>query len=462
MLKGENKKTVLFVVPDGTGIRNYLFSDIIPKLHKAGKNIYIYHSLDDKALDEVRKIHKIKFESKNISHYRETIKQKFLREVIAFSRLKYNANLVNNDTILTNWNRNRKGTKKYFYKLVEGIGNYYSKKYSRILWLEEKYQKSLLISINKEIKFLKDLTVESLFCTHQRAINAIPIIKAANVLKIKTIGAIYSWDNIPKGRLSVRTQKYLVWSNYMKNELLQFYPEINLESIVITGTPQFEFYNDESIFLNREIFFKNQNLDLNKITICFSGDDELTSPYDPNYLEDLADEILKNNKENDVQIIFRRSPVDLSGRYDKVINKYKAFIVPIRPLWSNNREHWSTLFPSFNDVKLLANICKHSDLVINLGSTMAHDFAIFNKPAAYLNYNSVIDKRWSVETIYKFQHFRSMPNQNQLYWINSKEEILKIINLAINHKKSLGKEWLRVINCDNKNSSLNIVNQILN
>lgn len=459
MLKEENKKTVLFVVPDGTGIRNYLFSDILPYLNEKKHHIYIYHALDEKAINEVKSKHQFNFDSLNFVPKKETLKQKFFRESISFARLKYNSKLVENSTILSNWNPKKNGLKKYFYKFVEFFGDYLSNNYNRILRVEGWYDKSLKKDLQIELNLLKKINPISVFCTHQRAINAIPIIKAAKLLKIKTIGAIYSWDNMPKARLTVRTDKYIVWSEYMKKEFELYYPEIKRENIIVTGTPQFDFYKNDSIGSSRNNFFKQHNLDLNKKTICFSGDDILTSPHDPVYLEDLAEKIEEHKLE--IQIIFRRSPVDLSKRYDNVLNKHKNIITPITPIWSNKGENWTTLFPYFEDVKLLYNICKYSDLVINVGSTMAHDFAHFNNPAAYLNYNVKNDLKWSVEKIYKFQHFKSMPNKDQVYWINSKEEIIKIIESALKTKSSAGKDWYQLINTNKENISLSIFKEII-
>lgn len=457
----KKKELIVFVVPDGTGIKNYLFSNIIPLLIEKEKEVFIYHSLDKNALNEVKKIHNIEFESKEIPVFQEPFKQKFLREAIAYSRLNYNSKLVNNPTIITNWNSTKKGVlKKIFYALVEKTGKYLSKKYSRILNFEKKYLESIKNTIHKDVEFLKELNPESLFFTHQRSVKAVPILHAAKQLKIKTIGAIYSWDNIPKGRLALRTQKYVVWSSYMKKELQLYYPEINEKDIIITGSPQFDFYKEKDLIDEKEYFYKKYNLDLSKRTICFSGGDELTSPYDQNYLQDIAEEIKKNNQENRLQILFRRCPVDTSKRYDEVLKKYQGIVIPIDPLWSNKSEHWSTLFPYYEDIKLLANVCEHSDLVFNIGSTIALDFAAFNKPAAYLNYDTNKDKDWSVNTIYNFEHFKSMPNKNQVYWVNSKKDIISVINKAIKTKYSLGKDWFNIINIS-EDISLNIVNQII-
>lgn len=455
------RKKIIFVVPDGSGIRNYLFSEIIPNLIKQHVEFIIYHALSNEAIEEVEKVHNVQLAKREIPKYKEPVLHKYLRETICYGRLIYYSKLESNSTVLKNWKTKRKGLEKWFYKAVEFSGKQISKKYNYILRLENYYQKLLLKNISSEKEYLLKEQPDIVFCTHQRAINAIPIFKAAEVLNIRTIGAIYSWDNLVKARLSVRTEKYIVWSDYMKGDLLKYYPEILAKNILVTGTPQFELYN-ESLIEQRESFFENHGLDINKSTICFSGDDEFTSPYDPQYLEDLAQAIANSGYKNQVQILFRRTPVDLSGRYKSIIKKYSDFLIPIEPKWSNTQKEWTKLFPYYEDVKLLANICKHSNLVINIGSTMAHDFAIFNNPAAYINYDAVIDENWSVKTIYNYQHFKSMPNKDVVYWINSKDDFIQVIEQALFHKKSLGKDWLKIINQPNINSAQTITNILVN
>lgn len=150
-------------------------------------------------------------------------------------------------------------------------------------------------------------------------------------MNIPTATVIYSWDNLPKARLALRADNYLVWSDYMKNELNLYYPEIKLEQIHVTGTPQFEFYGDSDNIIDKEVFYEKYNLDPNKKIICFSGDDTKTSPDDPSYLNDVAEEITKANLQNEYQILLRRCPVDLSSRFDKVLDQYKDLIKEAAP-----------------------------------------------------------------------------------------------------------------------------------
>jgi hypothetical protein len=273
-----------------------------------------------------------------------------------------------------------------------------------------------------------------------------PICIAANELGIRVVSCIYSWDNIPKASIGVLADEYLVWSDLMKKEFQLLYPEIEEKNIIVTGTPQFEFYNDDSLKQNREVFAAHHNLDIDKKWICFSGDDVKTSPYDPTYLEDVASSI--KHMELNAQILFRRCPVDFSGRYDKILLKYHDVIKVIDPVWVKHTDNWGAVFPKKEDVSLLVNMVHHCDLVLNLGSTMAHDFAIYDKPCLYFNYDPLIDKNRSVKDVYNFQHFKSMKDLDAVGWINSKNDIGVIIYKALKKPNEIGKErkkWLALI-----------------
>ena len=458
------KNKIVLLFPDGVGIRNYLYSNVFDNLEE---DIILFHNFDRETITAIKESTAIN-EEILIPNYKESVKEKFLRELICLSRLYYNNSKVNNPSLLTNWNWKQKGlSKKIFYRTIE-VSSVFFKKYSSILKLEKSYQKAIRKNpfYNEVINLLKDTQINHVFCSHQRALSAAPVFAAAADLGIQTSTVIYSWDNLPKARLALRANNYLVWSDYMKNELKLYYPEILSKDIYVTGTPQFEFYNEEKNIIDKNTFYKKYNLDLNKKIICFSGDDTKTSPDDPEYLKDIAEEIIKANLQNEYQILLRRCPVDFSGRFDAIIKQYKDLIKEAPPLWyfSKSKE-WNTVYPTFEDVKLLVSTVFYSDIVVNVGSTMAFDFGKFDKPCVFINYDQQNqgDKNWSVKTIYQFQHFRSMQDTNAVIWLNSKEEIIdKII-----HKKNWKsitplKNWYEIVVGKENNIASNISNVIKN
>jgi hypothetical protein len=238
----------------------------------------------------------------------------------------------------------------------------------------------------------------------------------------------------------------------MKKELLFYYPNIKEETIFITGTPQFEVHFDKSTILSRELFCKQNKLDVNKKYICFSGDDSVTSPDDPQYLEDLASSVTAmNRKGHNIGIVFRRCPVDFSNRYDSVLEKYLDLIVEIHPLWKPLSTAWNTILPTKEDGELLSNIAEHCELVVNIGSTTVFDFVAHEKPCGYFRYNQKTqnNKNWDIFKCYRFVHFRSMPSQEAVVWFDNKEEIaLKIESILSNSQETVikAKDWFKIIN----------------
>ncbi|MBF6609385.1 MAG: UDP-glycosyltransferase [Flavobacterium sp.] len=324
----------------------------------------------------------------------------------------------------------------YLHHLPSSSGGFVSKITRRVvgvvaarLFSEERIMK-LIVKLEKKSNYYKQcsktLQAEKplyLFCTNQRQVSSIAPIESAKALGILCGTFIFSWDNLPKATVLLRPNHYFVWSEFMKTELLKYYPEVPMENIIVTGTPQFENHYFED-FISREEFCGMYQLDPNKRYVCYSGDDVKTSPFDALYLADVATAIAELNHEgHSVGILFRRCPVDTSARFDAVLEQHRAVITPINPKWENVSAGWDGRVPSLEDMKLQAATIRHSELVINLGSSMVFDAAAHGRPCAYMNYDPAAHATWTVDDIYHFVHFQSMPDQSSVVWLNSPEEI---------------------------------------
>lgn len=444
---------ILLIVPDGVAVRNYLYSSFIEELQNSDAEIMIYHQISDAAISEIQSVQKKITNFQRIPLFIESPKARILRESLAYARLLRNKKTLNNNTIMSFWNKNQKGMKlKLLYRLSEIFGFFFSKSYKIILKFETIYTNS--ISRSKVIKTIeKDISAfnpDFILNLHQRATISAPIISVANALKIKTATVIFSWDNVPKARLISRYDYYFVWSDIMKSELKLLYPEIDCNQIEVVGTPQFEFYFKEEFHRSKFDFFNEFNLDATKKTICFSANDQ-TSPYEANYLQDICEQLSSLPKNLRPQIIFRRNPVDRSNRFDKVLRVYKNLIAISNPDWrveNNQTKSFAGMYPAYNDIQLLVNTVLHCDLVINLGSTMAHDFSVMNKPCLYLKYNPLEKSSFDVKKVYSFQHFSSMTGLDAVFWVNSKEEINAKILEALDCPENVAKDrkkWMQKI-----------------
>lgn len=436
---------ICFLIPDGVGIRNYLYSNVLKDLHEQGHEIHIWHSLDEEVITLAEKINGCTLYSHKLESFADDAVTQILRESVCYARLKNNVRLTGNQSLMSNWFfGNPTFLKKAVIKVAELFGGW-MKDYNSILATESILWKKLrqTASYKYSIQKLKEISPDILFCTHQRMPTASAAMLAANDLGIQSVTAIFSWDNLPKARLAMRPKHFLVWSEYMKEEMKLYYPEISQDQIYVTGTPQFDFYANESLIQTREEFASKFGLDPSKHWVLFSGDDRRTSPYDADYLRDVA-EGLKN--QDDIQIIFRQVPVEDTSRYQQVLDD-SAHVIHINPFWKKGT-FWQQFFPFPEDLSHLVNLAFHCDTVINLGSTMALDFAFFDKPALYLNYDPPAARDWSVKEIYQFQHFRSMEGLDPVGWISGPDQVLPQVLKAIEHPETVGKDrkaWLEKI-----------------
>lgn len=463
----KNKKIFIFL-PDGVGLRNFVFSNLPTIVKKGNIDISYWNntpfSLNKLGFDEI----KIKNSKTHI-----------LTDLFKNARKHIELNLSFKKTNDTVYNSYR------FPFLFDSFKNVVKSILTKIIIYVYSTEKGL-VSVRNKIKnnerktlyyksSLKTLLKERpvmLLCTNQRPILAVAPILAAQDLGIPTATFIFSWDNLPKATMVVETDYYFVWSDYMKQEVMKYYPYINPSQIFITGTPQFESHFDENIVLSREDFFRENGLDLNKKYICFSGDDVTSSPDDPKYLQDLAESILLCNKEGlNLGVIFRRCPVDVSGRYKEIVEKYKEIIVEIAPKWLNMGGSWDLILPTKDDNSLLVNTIAHTEMVVNLGSSMVFDYVALQKPCAYFNYNqkTKINKLWDINTCYNYIHFRSIPSNEAVVWLNNKEEIPNKIKKTLNNSETTvkyAKEWFEIINIENPKQAsekiLKAINQIIN
>jgi len=441
-----NKK-VFILLPDGVGLRNFAFTQFNAIGQDLGFDVVYWNSTDFN-------LNKFGFDSVKITDE----KLHPFTDVMKVAKIHISLNRFikkSNDKVFDTYrfpfpNKNYK--QKIKSALSKGLisvlnsekGLLYLNKTINKKERSTKYFKSCIETLKKE----KPAFV---FCTNQRPVTAIAPLLAAKELGIPTATFIFSWDNLPKATMVVEADYYFVWSDYMKREVLFYYPNIKENQIIVTGTPQFEPHFDKKMILDRSHFCSLYGLDISKKYICFSGDDVTTSPDDERYLEDVAIAVSElNSKGENLQIIFRRCPVDFSGRYDAIIQKYATVIKSIDPLWKQNGDTWNTVMPTLEDIQLQVNIIAHCECVVNIASSMVFDFAAFGKPCLYVNYDAENSKRpdWSSKTVYNFVHFRSMPDKKAVIWLNSKEEVAVKIEQALQDTStvSFAQQWFEIIN----------------
>jgi hypothetical protein len=113
---------------------------------------------------------------------------------------------------------------------------------------------------------------------------------------------------------------------------------------------------------------------------------------------------------------------------------------------------WNQVMPTKEDFALLVNTCYHSELVVNICSSMVFDFVIHDKPTIYPNYEQPQLQKGmrDIGQNYKYVHFRSMPDYDtSVTWASKKADIYKGIKGLLDgdlNPVPVTKKWYGIVN----------------
>lgn len=272
-----------------------------------------------------------------------------------------------------------------------------------------------------------------LFCSHQRPLEVLPAVLAARTLGIPTATFIFSWDNLTsKGRIAAPFDYYLVWSDQMRRELVQFYPDVAPDRVHVVGTPQFEPYVDNSLLWSREEFFRRIGADPHRPLICYSAGEPGTTPEDHKHVRILMELIRDGQIQGNPQVLLRPAPVvDDSARFADVRQEF-AELIYAPPQWRHTEPgKWVRVIPTREDVQFLANLTQHADLNVNMASTMTLDFALHDRPVVNVAFDVADPPPFALpvwEYYYRFEHYRPVVELGAARFARSPAELAAHIN----------------------------------
>jgi hypothetical protein len=435
----------LLIVPDGVGLRNFICSDFAPRAVAAG-GLTVWHALPEPVVAEHRDRLGPEVEWRPLPIRREPITARVLRAGKTFASLQRRP-LAERAPLLRNRNPDVVG--RWVHRAARCVGLAASIRPGVVAHLERPHARAALgRDAGPWADEVRRTAPDVVLCTHQRSSVAVPAIAAARRLGVPTATFIYSWDNLPKGRMAIWPDHYLVWSDHMAADLARYYPDVGEQRVHVVGTPQFEHHHEEALLEDRAAFLGRLGLDPGRKVVLFSGVDVSTSPEDPAYLADVATALAARPPDARPQLVFRRSPADLSGRYEPVLRLHPEVVVA-EPQWTSPGEGWDRAVPRFADIALLVNLVRHCDVVVNFGSTMALDFALVDKPAVYLAYEP--DRPtpgWSAADIYRLPHFETVHRIQPVHWVRDRRELGNRLGRALDHpdeKAAARREWAELI-----------------
>lgn len=256
--------------------------------------------------------------------------------------------------------------------------------------------------------------------SHVHSQLAIQAIKAAQWLGIPTATFIFSWDNLTsQGRIIPLYDYYLVWSELIRDQLLQIYPSVRPSQIFVTGTPQFDFHFREEFYWTREEFCARVGADPKRPIILYSTGMAHHMPGEPEIVSGIADMLQGMSELGPPQLLVRVYPKDTTQRFEPLKLRRQDILFPNVP-WETS---WMT--PEIEDLYLLTNTLRHAALGINVASTVSLELCMFDKPVINVAYNwpGIDNGNIDFKRYYRFDHYRPVVKSGAITVVQSEHEM---------------------------------------
>lgn len=250
------------------------------------------------------------------------------------------------------------------------------------------------------------------------------VIAEAKKQGIPTLAFITSWDNIStKHRMVFGYDGYLVWSEQMKRELLQFYPASRHVPIYVVGAPQFDVFYQPRFDRTRQEYCESQGLRPELPIILYA----LGSP---NFVREhhgalfMAERVARGDL-GDVQLLVRPHPMFDNGREAELLRGFGSRVRVQRT------GKTGTALPSRSQdesqITEWVNTFRHADVLVNLSSTTAVDAAICDCPIVNLDFDPEPGQPNQMlvrDVNHSWTHYKPIAESGGLVLVGSMEEMV--------------------------------------
>lgn len=417
-------KTIFLAVELGAAVRNILRTQVLSKLLDGDNQVIILSPFFDSGiLDEFKYSNVI---CEDLEPYRFTLYEQIMVTISKAVFDKLNSTFTRRINLIR---QKKNHSIRYWIRLILKLipAN------SNILkWLDEKIVSSPLNNQIKLENLFNKYSPNIIVCTYAFLYDyEFPLIKYARQKGVPVVAINLSWDNITsKGKVPTKIDRFIVWNEIQKKELMDMYPYYTNEDIYIAGIPQYDYYHtDHSIIWSREIFFDQLGLDSTKKLITYTTSSHHLAPYENEIIEDLAN-LLPSRVNYPAQLLVRKAPRDSWEYYSNIRQRQDIHFIEAGVQNQYTVDQWN---PQHKDMVIYSNLLYHSDVIINTASTVTLDSATFDTPIINIGYDGHHHKTlpFSVKRFYLQEHYRNVVETGGIRIAYNIDELINYINIYL-------------------------------
>ena len=259
----------------------------------------------------------------------------------------------------------------------------------------------------------------------------IPFLRTARRRSIPAIAVDLSWDNLTNKFFPPRqVERLLLWNSSMRDEAGSLHG-YDAQRITVTGVPQFDTYF-RGPRSTRSDFCARAGLDPGRRIVTLATIPSSKFPHHGFVIDRVLDAMASGAIREPIDLLVRLHPRDDERHYERYAGTPHVVVEkPFRRTATRSGDGMDIDFMAEN-TRHLADTLHHSDVVLNVASTMAIEASIFDTPVIQIGFDGrPSSNRELVEWHYGSTHFQKVIRSGAVRVAQSSAELIDLINLYL-------------------------------
>jgi hypothetical protein len=253
-----------------------------------------------------------------------------------------------------------------------------------------------------------------------------PLLGRADRARVPAIAVDLSWDHFTTKTAPLRRVAAMaVWNQVMKQQAVEIHG-YRPEQVEVAGVPQFDLYADRAALASREAFCQRIGADPARKLIALTTVPPVLYRYHDRAVEALADAI-DSGCFGPAQVLVRVHPRDDLEAYGRFAGRLNVIVE--KPFRTGRVAEGSTVDPSGDDRRHLANTLAHADVVVNVASTIAIEAAICDTPVVNIGFDGEqeLDFLDSARRYYRYTHYKPLVDAGAVRVAGNPTELVELV-----------------------------------
>lgn len=256
----------------------------------------------------------------------------------------------------------------------------------------------------------------------------IPVLRAARRRGVPAMAVDLSWDNLTNKFFPPRqVDRLVLWNESMREEACTLH-RYDRERVAVAGVPQFDTYFSGRR-ATRDEFCRRTGLDPTRRIITLATIPASKFPHHASVIDALVGAIESGAIAEAADLLIRVHPRDDARAYDRYAARPHVVVEkPFRQTAARSGDGMD-IDTTADNTRHLADTLHHSDVVLNVASTMAIEAAIFDTPVVNIGFDGRPGSNAALmQWHYGSTHFQKVVRSGAVRIAQSAGEMIELVN----------------------------------